>query len=255
MSLKHQVYQTTNLLTGEFYVGKHTCDCHPACRYLGSGRLLTQAIKTQGRETFSKAVLGEYESEREAYSHERKLIEELSPPYNSSKGGEGGFKEPTTLTQINAEGQTYYSSRICALEHKITPQELVRRLNSPHYPSWFMSGRPSTPTYTPEPVKGRVPLMIHGVEYASIREASSKTGHSYSYIKTRLSDPQNNFYELLERNERRQSLRHFQLLCPLLTHGRTYDTINEASQSLDLCPFDVARKLADPDENFFNLLG
>lgn len=84
------VYKTTNLLNGKFYIGK---DARNRKSYYGSGKVLKQAIKKNGKENFKKEIL-EYctdldqLAEREVYwINETNAIQE---GYNIAEGGTGG---------------------------------------------------------------------------------------------------------------------------------------------------------------------
>lgn len=50
------IYQTTNLLNNKKYVGAHSTD-NIEDGYLGSGRVLKQALKKYGKEIFSREIL------------------------------------------------------------------------------------------------------------------------------------------------------------------------------------------------------
>jgi hypothetical protein len=52
--MKHYIYKTTNLINGKIYIGKRSHENPEKDRYLGSGRVLIQAIKKYGRENFKK---------------------------------------------------------------------------------------------------------------------------------------------------------------------------------------------------------
>lgn len=84
------IYKTTNLINDKFYIGK---DAKNKKTYLGSGKLLKQAIKKYGKENFQKEIL-EYcidlthLDKREVYwINKYNAIEE---GYNLTEGGTGG---------------------------------------------------------------------------------------------------------------------------------------------------------------------
>ena len=93
------IYKTTNLVNGKFYIGK---DAKNDNRYLGSGKVLKQAISKYGKENFKKEILehcsslGELE-EREVYWISK--MNALEEGYNLTKGGTGG----DTWTHNNLE--------------------------------------------------------------------------------------------------------------------------------------------------------
>jgi len=93
MPRKHIVYRTTNLINGEYYVGKHSLSERSAV-YLGSGTRLRRAIKKYGRENFIRETLFEFDTVDECLRKEQKIvnIDLVNDPkcYNISTGGMGG---------------------------------------------------------------------------------------------------------------------------------------------------------------------
>ncbi|MFN9113277.1 MAG: hypothetical protein ACK5XN_24675, partial [Bacteroidota bacterium] len=55
------IYKTTNLINGKVYIGK---DKHNNNHYLGSGKVLKQAIEKYGRENFIKEIIEECYDEK-----------------------------------------------------------------------------------------------------------------------------------------------------------------------------------------------
>jgi group I intron endonuclease len=56
MKEKGIIYKTTNLVNGMIYIGQHSLN---KPNYLGSGKLLKEAIKTFGKENFDRIILEE----------------------------------------------------------------------------------------------------------------------------------------------------------------------------------------------------
>jgi group I intron endonuclease len=84
------VYKTTNLINGKFYVGKDTKNKQS---YLGSGKLLKQAIKKYGKENFKKEVLEHCTNLCDLDKQEIYWIfktNAIDNGYNLAKGGSGG---------------------------------------------------------------------------------------------------------------------------------------------------------------------
>lgn len=93
MKTYHIVYKTTNLINGKIYIGKQsTNDLDDG--YLGSGKLLKQAIKKYGKHNFEREIISLFENEKEAYILEQKLVDldfiKRDDTYNLKCGGEGG---------------------------------------------------------------------------------------------------------------------------------------------------------------------
>ena len=97
--MKFIVYKTTNLLTGQYYIGKHTQETNDFDGYFGSGIRLRRAIAKYGKENFIRETIGEYQNDEQAYIAEISILgnsQESDPLcYNMSSGGYGlgrGFK-------------------------------------------------------------------------------------------------------------------------------------------------------------------
>lgn len=86
------VYQTTNKQNGKIYVGSHqTNDLNDG--YLGSGKILKQALKKYGRTEFERVVLATFESSEKMYAYEAEIVDQcfVDREDNLKVGGDGGF--------------------------------------------------------------------------------------------------------------------------------------------------------------------
>jgi len=98
--LFYTIYKITNNVNGKIYIGKHQT-MKPDDSYMGSGRLIVNAIKKYGKNNFTKEVLFVFDNEEEMNLMEKKLITEdfclREDTYNLGVGGEGGphFKGKT----------------------------------------------------------------------------------------------------------------------------------------------------------------
>ncbi len=86
------IYKTTNLTNGKYYIG---LDTKNRPEYLGSGKILKQAIKKSGREQFKKEILEECKTIEELRSREVYWISYYNSTdprfgYNITEGGQGG---------------------------------------------------------------------------------------------------------------------------------------------------------------------
>jgi group I intron endonuclease len=84
------IYKTTNLVNGKIYIGK---DKHNNEKYLGSGKILKQAINKYGRENFVKEVIEVCEDEKiwlEREIHWISYFNSIKEGYNIALGGNGG---------------------------------------------------------------------------------------------------------------------------------------------------------------------
>ena len=102
------MYCIENLVNGKVYVGKHSTE-DPDDGYMGSGSLITAAVKKHGRESFRKHTLRECESDQEALLFERMIVDQDfvddDMTYNLDLGGFGptrslGVKQKITATKL-----------------------------------------------------------------------------------------------------------------------------------------------------------
>jgi len=89
---KYIVYKTVSKFNGGIYIGVHNTNNDS---YIGSGRILKQAIKKRGIHNFTRTILHKNLSKEEAYKIEALIVNEdfinSNRTYNCKKGGEGGF--------------------------------------------------------------------------------------------------------------------------------------------------------------------
>lgn len=92
--MKYYVYKTTNTVNGKIYIGVHKSAAILDDSYLGSGRLISKAIRKYGKLNFIRELLLEASSYDEAYALEKELVTEefvlLEDNYNLVPGGLGG---------------------------------------------------------------------------------------------------------------------------------------------------------------------
>ncbi len=88
-------YKTTNLINHKFYYGVHSTD-NLEDSYLGSGLAIKYAIKKYGKENFKKEILKYFQTSKDAFEYEEKVVgqELLKDPscYNLKQGGVGNHR-------------------------------------------------------------------------------------------------------------------------------------------------------------------
>ena len=87
------IYETTNLINGKKYIGKHITN-NLNDGYLGSGLALQNAIKKYGRENFKREILEFCENEKQCYELEYEYIKNahaysIPKYYKVTEGGKG----------------------------------------------------------------------------------------------------------------------------------------------------------------------
>jgi hypothetical protein len=92
--MHYTIYKITSIVDDKIYIGKHqTEDVNDS--YMGSGILISRAIKKYGKENFTKEILYIFESEEEMNAKEAELVTEdfcsRNDTYNICPGGKGGW--------------------------------------------------------------------------------------------------------------------------------------------------------------------
>ena len=88
----YYLYKTTNLINAKIYIGVHkTKKLNDG--YLGSGKIIKDAIKKYGKEFFKKEILEFFDNEDLMYLKEMEVVDETfiknADTYNLMIGGFG----------------------------------------------------------------------------------------------------------------------------------------------------------------------
>lgn len=91
--MHHYLYKTINLINSKYYIGIHSTN-DLSDGYIGTGKLLKQAIKKYGKENFKNEIIIFFSTKEKAYSTERQVVSqefvEQKNNYNLRIGGIGG---------------------------------------------------------------------------------------------------------------------------------------------------------------------
>lgn len=95
----HLVYKITNIINSKIYIGAHSTD-DINDGYLGSGKLIKDAIKKYGKENFKKDILYIFNTPEEMFNMEKEIVTENfiknKNVYNIVTGGFGGKNKGST---------------------------------------------------------------------------------------------------------------------------------------------------------------
>jgi len=135
------IYITTNLINGKKYIGQKKSEVFLHEKYLGSGKILKQAIEFYGRENFKVEMLCECQSKEELDEMEQYYIkfyyaQTSNRFYNICKGGEAGpggprfkgHKHSEVTKQKMSEGRT--GSKNSNYGNHWTQSEELKQLHS-----------------------------------------------------------------------------------------------------------------------------
>lgn len=93
--MKYYVYKVTNKINGKWYIGKRKHNSPHEDSYMGSGKLIKEAIKKHGTDCFEKHIIEIFDNNNDAAKLEASLVtkESISThmSYNMHEGGHGGF--------------------------------------------------------------------------------------------------------------------------------------------------------------------
>jgi len=91
--LHNTVYKTTNIIDRTIYIGVHCTDIIDDS-YVGSGKVIKNAIKKYGKQNFKKEILYDVDTAELAYFIEELLVDDefikRKDVYNIKVGGTGG---------------------------------------------------------------------------------------------------------------------------------------------------------------------
>lgn len=91
--MKYIVYKTTNLITGQYYIGKHKKLVDTFDGYFGSSPLLNEDISKYGAEHFIQETLHDFSNEKDCYAQEILSVGDKWKTddlcYNKQPGGKG----------------------------------------------------------------------------------------------------------------------------------------------------------------------
>ena len=121
----YYMYETKNLLNGKIYVGVHKTKSLDD-GYMGSGKVILQAIDKYGKENFSLKILEYFNSEEEMFLREKEYVNEefllREDVYNLRRGGFGGFD------YINKSGITKFAGK----NHKEESKKKMAHFGNKH---------------------------------------------------------------------------------------------------------------------------
>jgi hypothetical protein len=117
----YYLYKITNQKNGKIYIGVHKTD-NLEDGYMGSGKLLSAAIKKYGIENFTKVILEKFQTEKEMFLAEANIVTkefiERKDTYNIKLGGFGGFDH----IKVNGMKGKHHTNKTKKLKSKIQKQ-------------------------------------------------------------------------------------------------------------------------------------
>lgn len=104
----YYLYRVANKVNGKIYVGVHKTQ-RPDDGYMGSGKVIRDAIRKHGPENFEKEILETFDNAADMFKREAEVVTEefLARPdvYNLRRGGHGGFDYINSSGLNNLDGK------------------------------------------------------------------------------------------------------------------------------------------------------
>jgi len=120
------IYKTTNKINNKTYIGQHKKNNR---NYLGSGKILKQAIAKYGRDSFITEEIDIADNKKDIDKKEIYWIDKLKPEYNITAGGTGGdvFTNNPNKEQIREIYSMAHEGRKKSEEHKEKIRQSVKK--------------------------------------------------------------------------------------------------------------------------------
>jgi len=202
------IYKTTNLVNGKIYVGKHYSSADDG--YLGSGSKLNEDIKKYGKENFKREILEHCISgvdEREIYWI--KKLKSINPNigYNLRLGSYGVDSLSETHKQKIKMALLGKPKSKKHIENLKGPRPNILGKNNPFYgkhhskdskkkianryyhrgKEHYLYGKKLKTSFKPGKEHPKsIQIVINGIEYGSLREASRKLNISLWKLRKQL---------------------------------------------------------------------
>ncbi len=182
----HIVYITTNIVNKKMYVGVHSTN-NLSDGYLGSGTLLSKAIKKYGKENFKRETLHFCLTAKDAYYYESLIVDNWflsrNDTYNITSGGRGG----DIWTYLSDTEKKERSNKIKIGQSKMSEESKLNCIERSKRAGKKTFGNLELQKRFAEQRKGKKPkylkIIIDNIEYKSIRFAVKMTGMSRIQIQ------------------------------------------------------------------------
>jgi len=167
----HIFYKTTNIINGKFYYGVHSTNKLDD-GYIGSGKLLTKAIKKYGKENFTREILAIFDTKEEAFLIERNIVTkdlvDNRNCYNVKIGGQSGH---ATFKTAAARAKDSVKEKYITQKKKAEERTHAQKMSSKCH---ALRQKGKTPHNKKE-------VVLFGVSYKSVTEAMMDQGISRSH--------------------------------------------------------------------------
>jgi group I intron endonuclease len=246
------IYKTTNLINGKFYIGK---DKHSDPKYIGSGKILKQAIKKYGIDNFVKEIIEECYNEQQWLEREIYWIDyynAINEGYNIALGGNGG---DTISKNPNREliGKRHSEKMKDPLVNKNKAKGRIIKPKKKDEPNWInpqkgkpnpLRGRPSNKKGTKNPnhsewmknnnpFKGKTHSEEHKLKLKIVNSQPKTEEHKRKISETLKGNKPGNMKQIM-------------------IDGISYESLSEAARQLNLPLSTIKNRLKSNSKKFIN---
>jgi len=164
----YYLYEIKNNINGKIYVGVHKAKSLDD-GYMGSGKVIADAIKKYGIEHFTKTILEQFATSEEMYAREQEVVDEefllREDVYNLRRGGLGGFDYMNSNPDIKKK-------RTESIRNNLA----IGEKNSVYGKVWITNGTDSTMIFPEDAIPDGWKLGRAISESQKTRVASFRTG-------------------------------------------------------------------------------
>lgn len=132
--LHNIVYKTTNLINGKIYIGVRSTN-NLKDGYLGSGRAFKYSLQKHGKANFSREILFDFPTAKEAYDKEREIVTvdfvSRKDNYNLKEGGIGAKVWLGKKGELHPRfgNKATEKQKIASSKLRMTEDEFLKRIN------------------------------------------------------------------------------------------------------------------------------
>lgn len=246
------IYKTTNLINEKFYIGK---DKHNDPKYIGSGKILKQAIKKYGIDNFVKEIIEECYNEQQWLEREIYWIDyynAINDGYNIALGGNGG---DTISKNPNREliGKRHSEKMKDPLVNKNKAKGRIIKPKKRDDPNWInpQKGKPSPLRGRPSNKKG-ISNPKHSEWMKNNNPFKGKTHSDEHKLKLKLvnslpktEEHKRKISETLKGNKPGN-------MRQIIIDGVLYESLSEAARQLSLPLSTIKNRLKSNSKKFIN---
>ena len=202
--MHYYLYEVKNKLNGKIYVGVHKTD-NLEDGYMGSGKIILQAIEKHGVENFEKTILEFFPDAETMFQRESEVINEeflsRDDTYNLRRGGMGGFD------WINSSGISKFRGKSHSEETKKVLSDHLKGRERPDISEACKNAWSSKSDSEKEAFGEIMSNALRGKKHSSDRRANIAEGVRQS-AKRKLETPEGLAQLELQRQRMREARAH-----------------------------------------------